>query len=294
MENDENNNNNNNNNTTKQKRIRRSNQQIKDKNYKCPFCEKRYSSSAALTTHKKSKHYLNVNNTDEKNEDQSQTNKDKINKNDKQNETIIAQKQYISFLDTERRRPQSNEKEISLDLIKQYIKEGFFLYKDIMYIKREKVEDYPLYKTLIEMWENEKPKIEYDSTTEEIEKQIKNKMEHTSNNKSVLIDKIFCLYLKELSKLTNNEYFIFIIKFIILFREYLNESKKDINDINKEYTTMKNGNLIPEYCNDFFNDFLEMKNYFNLDRNEFIELVHHFCYWLYDNNFAPAHLSIIK
>ena len=290
----EDNNNSNNNKTTKRKR--RSNKEIKDKNHGCPICEKCYSSAAALATHKKTKHSLNNNiNTEETNNKQEETIENTINKNDKHNETIIAQKKYISFFETEKRKPNLNEKEISLDLIKQNINECFYLNKDIMYIQREKVEDYPLYKTLIEMWENEKPKIENESTTEELEKKAKNKKVHINNiksNKSIFIDNIFCLYLKYLSKKTNAEYIIFIIKFIILFREYLNKHKKDTEDNDVEYTTIKNGVLIPECCNDFFDDFLETHRYFNLDKNECIELAHHFCYWLYDNKFSPAHLSI--
>lgn len=300
MESEENNNSSNNN--TKQKRKRRSNKEIQNKNQHCPFCEKSYSSAAALATHKKSKHSLNnINNTEEINNKQDETNETTINKNDKQNETITAHKKYISFFENEKRKSNLNEKEISLDLIKQYINENFILYTNehIMYIEREKVEEYPLYKTLIEIWENEKPKIENDSTTEEFEKQIKNKKAHINihnnkSNKSTFIDNIFCLYLKELSKKTNIEYIIFVIKFIILFREYLNKSKKDTTDNDIEYTTIKDGILIPEFCNDFFDTFLEPNNYFNLDKNEFIELAHHFCYWLYDNKFSPAHLSIIQ
>jgi len=51
------------------------------------------------------------------------------------------------------------------------------------------------------------------------------------------LDPIFFMYLKEFSTKTNNNYFWFINKFIVLFREYINSLKKQ--NVKEEFKTEK-------------------------------------------------------
>ena len=46
------------------------------------------------------------------------------------------------------------------------------------------------------------------------------------------LDDIFFLYLKKFSKKTNKKYFWFMNKFIVLYREFINEVKKSPIPIN--------------------------------------------------------------
>ena len=107
-----------------------------------------------------------------------------------------------------------------------------------------------------------------------------------------ICDDIFSEYLMDIRKFTNEIYFIFVLKFILIFREYIN--LKMINESkysNTEYTSIENANFIPDFCNEFFSNYLT-ENYFgysNGDVLELIELIQHFCRWL-----LIKHYSFIK
>ena len=61
-----------------------------------------------------------------------------------------------------------------------------------------------------------------------------------------------------------------------------------------EFTQLFNADEIAELCNNFFLDFMEPHNFFGLNKEESIELVQHFCFWLYTNMYSPAHLTLLK
>ena len=87
-----------------------------------------------------------------------------------------------------------------------------------------------------------------------------------------------------------------MIKFIVLFREYINKFKKEIvtEDIiikdKKEYTQLFDGKEISELSNDFLLDFIDSNKISELNRDEITELIQHFCFWLYDNSYSESHL----
>ncbi len=121
-------------------------------------------------------------------------------------------------------------------------------------------------------------------------------------------DEIFLRYLEYVSDMTNKEYFLFVFKFIILFRECLNKYKnielentlllfddKISKDI-REFTQYYDSELVPEICNEFITEYLISNEYFGMSReyfNEFIEIVQHLCFWLYENNYTSSKLSLI-
>ena len=67
-----------------------------------------------------------------------------------------------------------------------------------------------------------------------------------------------------------------------------------ITEHKKEFTEIFNAEEIPEVCNDFFLDFMEPKRFFGLNKEELIELIQNFCYWLYINKYAQSHLTLIE
>lgn len=110
-------------------------------------------------------------------------------------------------------------------------------------------------------------------------------------------DEVFNTYLDEIIMLTNETYLIFVVKFIVLFREFanINERNKMVNGAQIEYTTVSTGECLPEQCNEFFSSFLETNDFFGLnedERNELIEIIQHFCFWLFSNNFTKSKLSL--
>ena len=110
------------------------------------------------------------------------------------------------------------------------------------------------------------------------------------------LDSIFFFYLKEFHKSVNDKYFWFMLKFVILFRESLNQSKKYFvkNNENKTFCQLFNAEIIPELCNEFCLDFMEPYDYFGLNKEELIELIQHFCYWLNAKQYTQLQLGLIN
>lgn len=111
-------------------------------------------------------------------------------------------------------------------------------------------------------------------------------------------DEIFSTYLDEILMEANETYLIFVVKFIILFREFtnINERNKPMNNTSQiEHTPVDNAEQLPEQCNEFFSSYLETNDFFGLDeddRNELIEIIQHFCFWLFSNSFTKSKLSL--
>ena len=79
-----------------------------------------------------------------------------------------------------------------------------------------------------------------------------------------ICDDIICNYLNYIEPLSNEKYFIFATKFVIL-------------------------------CNEFFSNFLEKYQFFDFndeDKGELIEIIQHFCFWLFINCHTKSKLSL--
>jgi hypothetical protein len=126
------------------------------------------------------------------------------------------------------------------------------------------------------------------------------------NNESIIkkekklkcCDDILFQYVYECQKKCNEKYFIFLLKFILLFRECENLNKNKDKEKEKliEVTSVSNASSLPELCNDFYSKFLEVNNFFDIEeeyeRKEIIELIQHFCIWLFKNEFTKSKLSL--
>ena len=88
------------------------------------------------------------------------------------------------------------------------------------------------------------------------------------------------------------------MKFILLFRECFDISKnKNISEANKQQVTNKiSPEGLPDLCNEFYGEFLESNNFFGIDdqdeRNEIIDIIQHFCIWLFKNDYTKSKLSL--
>ena len=284
----------------KTKRHRRTKEEITERQYRCPDCDKCYLSGPALTTHRKTKHGYELNN-DKK--IRGRPRKDFA----QENPTVTSQNKYNAFFKNETRKAISsldqtiNDKTITLEIIQKFMSAAFRHCQSALTelsTKYENIEQYPLYKIVIENWDKDTPDIEQECYLDE--SRTKNKSEQLKKIKAPCVDSLFYLYLKEFSKQTNEDYFWFMVKFIVLFRESINIQKRnmvtdDIITPNKnEFTQLFNADEIAELCNDFFLDFMEPHNFFGLNKEESIELVQHFCFWLYTNMYSPAHLTLLK
>ena len=297
----------------KKKRHRRKNEEIKtqERQFKCQDCEKCYSSAPALTNHRKAKHLNNIN--DPKNKDHNNI------IFDNENPTSLAYIKYINFFNDEKRKillseKESNEEIISLEKITNFFKSAIDLcYKDnINGENKINLEEYPLYNIIKENWNKENPDIKQDSYSEY--NFLKNKTNNTDNKNNIIynknlslikirspcIDDLFYLYLKEFSKISNENYFKLMVQFVFLFRENINIQKYEAvpenikTETKKEFTQLFNAEEVPELCNSFFSDYLEENDFFGLGdiREEIIELLQHFCFWLYNKKYSPSHLAL--
>ena len=128
-------------------------------------------------------------------------------------------------------------------------------------------------------------------------------------NENEICDVVFMHFLNKMSLHVNPFYFVRLISFITLFREYINISKnKNGNEENEneyylqykfyknepDYTACYPAEEIPHFCNGYINDFLECdKLSFGFRKEESIDLTQNICSWLYDNNFTTLKLSLI-
>jgi hypothetical protein len=99
-------------------------------------------------------------------------------------------------------------------------------------------------------------------------------------------DEVFARFIFDMFEKTNRDYFLFIVKFVILFRESINTAKGN------DYTRHNNADLVPELCDGFIIDFMEQYDNFELDSNELISIIMHFCNWLYENKCTSVMLTL--
>ena len=111
-------------------------------------------------------------------------------------------------------------------------------------------------------------------------------------------DEVFYEYLANFKNKVNDKYFTFIMKFILLFRECYDVSKnKNLPEEKKEQVTNKiKPEGLPDFCNEFYGEFLDPNDFFGIDdpdeRNEIIDIIQHFCIWLFRNEYTKSKLSL--
>jgi len=250
---------------------RKSKNEPEGRTYLCELCNKAYLSYPALYTHKKLKHE----NTNNGGRGRGRPKKD-------QNEDIIEKNRYnpinITFFAKEGRTGKTSLKDIDncIDLAFSSIynnsdlnrnkSRNMKIYKSIeenSFLDKFKKDNHDLYKNVIDIHE--------------------------------IIDKVFINYLNKMSEFCNPAYFTELIKFVTLFREYLNIVNKKIN--NKEYTEIKDAENVPNYCNKFINKFLFPNgddSDFSFLKEDSIDLIQNICYWMYDNNYTYYKISLKK
>ena len=275
------------------KRHRRGKCEISDRLYKCPECDKSYLSGPALTNHRRIKHKM-VTESEKKSRGRP---KKEI---QQENSASVIQNKFSDFFNIDRRKlifqeTNNSDNFINLNIIKGNMKKIFEHGKSKgLFSELENFEEYSFYKLITKNWEKENPEIDKECY-------CNNKGQNLNNSEkfeSPPLDDLFFLYLKECSKKTNKEYFWFINKFIVLFREFINQDRKEIvkeeykTEEKKEYTQLYCAEGIPESCNDFFLDFMEPRDFFGLDNNELIELTQHFSFWLYSNKYSHSYLIL--
>ena len=271
-------------NLEKIKRHRRGKNEINDRNFRCPDCDKCYLSGPALTTHRKTKH--GYGNNGEKRA-RGRPRKDCLNENIPND----PQNKYLFFFSEEHRKC-LDDNIINLDVVKNDLRIIFKQCQQELFNEIDDVENYSFYQLIVENWEKEIPDLIQECFI------AINKIEDPLNKiQSYNLDGILFTYLKEFYKNANLEYFWFMIKFIVLFRECVNRLRADLvkkDQQNKLYSEIYNCENAPEVCNDFLLEFMEPYDYFGMNKEELIELILHFCYWLNFKEYTHLNLSLLN
>jgi hypothetical protein len=254
--------------------------------FKCE-CGRAYLSALALSNHKKSKHMiekleLKFSPEDSRLDFEGKKKRGRPKKNCEFKMSNFPEIHYNLFFDHELRKKGNGDKII----IKNFINSIF----DEIYV-------------------NLQPKYVSDFKSHEEHPLLNLIQKEYENNHPYTCDQIFIKYLRELSNVTNEEYFYFVFKFLILFRECINKYKNielenSILILNekvpkeiKEFTQFYDAEQVPELCNEFLTEFLESHDYFGIKEDyitEFIPIIQHFCFWLFHNNFTSSRLSLVS
>jgi hypothetical protein len=117
------------------------------------------------------------------------------------------------------------------------------------------------------------------------------------NNKNKNCDEVFSEYVSEVSSKANKSYCLFSLKFVLLFRECINKFK-GVQVDNKDFTETNNPDPVPDLCNEFITEFMENSDFFGMnseeEKNEFIEIIQHFCFWLFNNGYTSSRLTLLS
>jgi len=237
------------------------------RDFKCD-CGKSYLSQPALNNHIKVKHPDRL-------EGQEKRNRGRPKKYPNTPNSDFEKTKYDSFFEQSGRSP---EDKTSFDIL-SLIQEVFsFIYEastsNKLFSKPKNFNDIPVLSNLI--------------SRNSI--QIKDRNEKTC-------DEAFSEYLISFMNKTNRKYFSLMLKLLLLFRECYNISKnKDKKEEEKQAVTNSlPPKELPELCNEFF-EFLEKNGYFGItengEENEIVEIILHFCTWLFKNRYTISKLSL--
>ena len=269
----------------KTKRHRRGKSIDDSRDFKCPECLRTYLSASALKNHRRMKHNFGVEN---EKKGRGRPKKEFL-EEEYMNQT---RKEYNNFLEEKKKK---NDEKINFGFIKGVFDDLFNRYKNELFGSMESIEKNTFFILFKENWEKKETNLENKSYSS---------MMNCSPDLLIVnkppIDCIFFQYIKFISNIIEKDYVVFILKFIIIFRQYINIEKK--SSINSEYITKKkteytqiyDSSVIPDFFNDFLVDFMENRNYFLLDPDETIKIIEYFCFWLFLEGYTDSHLTKVE
>lgn len=236
------------NHNSKERKKRRSKNDTDGRSYKCKHCEKTYLSEIALNNHVKNKHAHLVEIVSRGRGRPRKPNSADGSGNPPPNDT-----KFKLFFENQIRAKNGSDFDL-LHAARENFDNIFNRYREKLFKDLTSPEEYPLID----------PKLETNC------------------------DFAFWKYIESCKEKTNREYFDFIFKFVVLFRECIN-LKHGVN-----YASTTPAEHVPDMCNDFISDFMEANDYFGLEVSELIEAIQHCCHWLWENHFTSSRLTLVN
>jgi hypothetical protein len=188
-----------------------------------------------------------------------------------------AEIKFKTFFDKDTRRKPAEALQMNVNMVDNVFVNLINPYRNIFQTIYSTVDDHPLLKM--------------------IKTQLLTQKEAPPKEGSKTCDEIKFDYLRDVLSKTNETYFIFVFKFVLLFRECINRFKRIEEDGVREFCVGHGADSAPDLCNEFIIEFMEVNNYFGLNsedqKNEFIEVIQHFCLWLYENGHTSSRLTLL-
>lgn len=244
----------------KQRRQRRSKNVNDGRDHHCEVCGKNYLSRPALSQHIKTKHEDRISDFIKGRGRPKRSEGEGV--KPKQTTSNVN---VINYADDIKRKKHEDEDYNYLEAFKESIRELFLRFGSILNPQNKDVELNLLLNLNLNDSKTTDGKYSYDHVIHE--------------------------YLKDMSQKLSLSYFKFACKFNYLFRECFNLLKKTELNID-DYSSTNSPDDVPDKCNEFITEFMENNNYFELDSNEIIEIIQHFCLWLYEKGFTQSVLSL--
>lgn len=261
----------------KGKRARRSKADNDGRNYDCSFCGKSYLSYPALYTHKKNKHREEENKIVAESAGGKSRGRPKSKANESENgadEKIVSAETSEYFSTAERKGETSSDlfSQIFQDIFNEiFVEQWDSIFKNCLkgFIKYTQFENYPLYKEFLDHHKNSE----------------------NMGTGDIKCDQVFAEYLYHVSKITNSVYFKKVVKFVFLYREFLNRQHR--KDKNEEYTETQSAEDAPDLSNEFLIDFIKIEDpIMGYSKDESTQLTQNFCRWMFDENYTTSKLTM--
>lgn len=263
----------------KAKRSRRSKADTEGRNFECSICGKSYLSNAALYTHKKNKHKVEDGDAEG---GEGKKRRQKAKTEDSENATAeqLVNAETLEYFSTNERKgltTLSSIHDIFRDVFNDIFLENWenqFKASLQNYAKYNEWEKYPLYTLYIKQ----------ESHTEEPKPEVNNELK---------CDEVLVEYLAVISSRTNSNYFRRVVKFIFLFREFLNMLHRGENSEQEEFTSINTAENSPDSTNEFILDFMGLDEpKLGYHKDESIQLTQNLCRWMFDHKYTYSKLTI--
>lgn len=122
-------------------------------------------------------------------------------------------------------------------------------------------------------------------------------------------DEVFALYLREVSRVVNPDVYKNVLKFILLYRECINEfgwqkklefegGNKSIDELKAEYhfhdySIWNNAEHLPEVANELIVEYFENRGKsYGVSKDDGMDLIRNFTHWLFDSGFTSSKLTM--
>jgi hypothetical protein len=254
----------------KSRKKRRTKDEIDGRDYICSICQKAYLSYPALTNHRKSKHPNFEFHPPLVIDDKKKRGRPKKNLF----ASFIAdyENKIKNLFDYEPRKNTTDNFIEIADALKLLTEENLDMKMELANTK-----------FLQELTQNK-------LNTEEISNKVN--PENTTNSSNTSIDIALLDFIKFSHNKITDEYLLFLLKFIFLFRKFIITSCESKID-----TSVASSDLIPDYSNDFF-IFMSNNNFFNLyseeNKLEMVSLMQYLCFWLLENRYTKSKLLLLQ